>query len=325
MFERFTDRARKVMALSNQECQILNHECIDTEHILLGLIKEGGGVAANVLKNLGVDLREARIAVTSLVQPGVEIVTMGRLPQSPKAKKVINSAIDSARDLGHNYVGTEHLLLGLISQSDGMACKVLSGFGLTKKKIKNETVRLLGVSVNQSISVTPVTSQDKIEALAVRGHAGQKRSDGTDYIEHPRSVRNRLIRCGINDNVVLSTALLHDLLEDTTITEKEIEEVAGSEVLEAVKQLTNKVPNGTPFAVKTAQMLEHAKHYNDVAKRVKLADRYDNLADAIWTWQPERVKRYAKAGLQLLDVMEPFPDDITGFAVEARRFFSCLA
>lgn len=167
--------------------------------------------------------------------------------------------------------------------------------------------------------------QEKIESLAMRGHAGQKRDDGSDYINHPRSVRGRLIRCGIKDNAVLATALFHDLLEDTTITEQEIEEVAGSVVLEAVKQLTNKVPSGTSFADKTALMLEHASHYNDIAKRVKLADRYDNLADAIWTWKPERVKRYAKAGLQLLDIMEPFPNDVTAFAAEARRFFSCLS
>lgn len=324
VFERFTDRARKVMALANQECHNLNHKAIGTEHILLGLIKEGGGVAAHALKNLGIDLQAVRLVVTGIAVPGPEMVTIGNLPQDPNAKGVINKAINAARELNHNYVGTEHLLLGLISQEDGVAHQALLGIGLTREVIKDEVINLLGVSNDQATTVTPVLAQDKIEALAIRGHAGQKRSDGNDYINHPRSVRQRLINCGIKDKNVLVAALYHDLLEDTDVTEAEIEEVAGREVLEAVKQLTNIVPYGTSFVEKTVKMLEHAKHYNDIAKRVKLADRYDNLADAIWTWEPRQVKRYAKVGLQLLDVMEPFPDDVAMFALEARRFFSCL-
>ena len=113
MFERLTDRARKVMALANQEAQRFNHEYIGTEHILLGLVKEGSGVGANVLKNLGIDLRKVRLEVEKLVKSGPEMVTMGKLPQTPRAKKVIEYAIEEARNLNHNYVGTEHLLLGL--------------------------------------------------------------------------------------------------------------------------------------------------------------------------------------------------------------------
>ena len=105
MFERFTDRARKVMALANQEAQRFNHEYIGTEHILLGLVKEGSGVGANVLKNLGVDLRKVRLEVEKLVKSGPEMVTMGKLPQTPRAKKVIEYAIEEARNLNHNYVG----------------------------------------------------------------------------------------------------------------------------------------------------------------------------------------------------------------------------
>ena len=121
MFERLTDRARKVMALANQEAQRFNHEYIGTEHILLGLVKEGSGVAANVLKNLDVDLRKIRLEVEKLVQSGPEMVTMGKLPQTPRAKKVLEYAIEEARNLNHNYVGTEHLLLGLLREQDGVA------------------------------------------------------------------------------------------------------------------------------------------------------------------------------------------------------------
>ncbi len=105
MYERFTDRARKVMQLANQEAQRFNHEYIGTEHILLGLVKEGSGVAANVLKNLDVDLRKIRLEVEKLVQSGPEMVTIGKLPQTPRAKKVIEYSMEEARNLNHNYVG----------------------------------------------------------------------------------------------------------------------------------------------------------------------------------------------------------------------------
>src|SRR3972149_1444344 len=119
MYERFTDRARKVMQLANQEAQRFNHEYIGTEHILLGLIKEGSGVAANVLKNLDVDLRKIRLEVEKLVQSGPDMVTMGKLPQTPRAKKVIEYSMEEARNLNHNYVGTEHILLGLLREQEG--------------------------------------------------------------------------------------------------------------------------------------------------------------------------------------------------------------
>src|SRR2546430_2770639 len=107
MYERFTDRARKVMQLANQEAQRFNHEYIGTEHILLGLIKEGSGVAANVLKNLDIDLRKVRQEIEKIVQPGPDILTTGKLPQTPRAKKVIEFAIEEGRSLNHNYIGTE--------------------------------------------------------------------------------------------------------------------------------------------------------------------------------------------------------------------------
>ncbi|MEL6330012.1 MAG: ATP-dependent Clp protease ATP-binding subunit [Planctomycetota bacterium] len=144
MFERFTDRARKVMALANQEAQRFNHEYIGTEHILLGLVKEGSGVGANVLKNLDVDLRKVRLEVEKLVRAGPEMVTMGKLPQTPRAKKVIEYAIEEARNLNHNYVGTEHLLLGLLREQDGVAAQVLMNLGLKLEDVREEVLNLLG-------------------------------------------------------------------------------------------------------------------------------------------------------------------------------------
>ena len=144
MFERFTDRARKVMQLANQEAQRFNHEYIGTEHILLGLIKEGSGVAANVLKNLDVDLRKIRLEVEKLVQSGPDMVTMGKLPQTPRAKKVIEYSMEEARNLNHNYVGTEHILLGLLREQEGVAAQVLMNLGLRLEDVREEVLNLLG-------------------------------------------------------------------------------------------------------------------------------------------------------------------------------------
>ncbi len=148
MFERFTDRARKVMALANQEAQRFNHEYIGTEHVLLGLVKEGSGVGATVLKNLEVDIKKLRLEVEKLVKSGPDMVTMGKLPQTPRAKKVIEYAIEEARSLNHNYVGTEHILLGLLRESEGIASQVLMNLGLKLEDVRQEVLNLLGAGVD---------------------------------------------------------------------------------------------------------------------------------------------------------------------------------
>jgi ATP-dependent Clp protease ATP-binding subunit ClpC len=160
MFERLTDRARKVMALANQEAQRLNHEYIGTEHILLGLVKEGSGVGANVLKNLDIDLRKVRLEVEKLVKSGPEMVTMGKLPQTPRAKKVIEYAIEEARNLNHNYVGTEHLLLGLLREHDGVAAQVLMNLGLKLEEVREEVLNLLGAGVETEEAPQPSEPQE---------------------------------------------------------------------------------------------------------------------------------------------------------------------
>lgn len=132
------------MQLANQEAQRFNHEYIGTEHILLGLVKEGSGVAANVLKNLDVDLRKIRMEVEKLVQSGPEMVTIGKLPQTPRAKKVIEYSMEEARNLNHNYVGTEHILLGLLREQEGVAAQVLMNLGLRLEDVREEVLNLLG-------------------------------------------------------------------------------------------------------------------------------------------------------------------------------------
>jgi hypothetical protein len=144
MQERFTDRARKVMQLANQEAQRFNHQYANTEHILLGLVKEGSGVAANALKNLDIDLRKIRLEVEKIVPSGPDMVMVGKLPLTSRAKRVIEYSIEEARSLSHNYVGTEHLLLGLLREGDGVAAQVLGHLGLTTDRVRAEVLELLG-------------------------------------------------------------------------------------------------------------------------------------------------------------------------------------
>jgi hypothetical protein len=134
------------MQLANQEAQRFNHEYIGTEHILLGLVEEGSGVAANVLKNLDIDLRKIRLEVEKIVQtgPGGKQVAMGKHPHTPRGKKVIEYSVEEARNLNHNYVGTEHLLLGLLREQEGVAAFVLMHLGLSLDEVRAEINGLLG-------------------------------------------------------------------------------------------------------------------------------------------------------------------------------------
>ncbi len=152
MFERFTDRARRVMGLANQEAMRFNHESIGTEHILLGLVKEGSGVAANVLCNLGVDLGRVSLEVQKKHPCGHDMVTVGRLPFEPSAKKVIELAFEEGRQIGHNYVGTEHLLLGILREGNGVAAQILVEQGLALSQVREEVMKLLGQSAEQEDS-----------------------------------------------------------------------------------------------------------------------------------------------------------------------------
>lgn len=144
MYERFTDRARKVMQLAQQEAQRFNHEYIGTEHVLIGLLKEGSGVAANVLKNLDIDFGKLRAEVEKTSTPGPDMVTMGRLPHRLKVKHAIEASIKEAESLNHNYVGTEHMLLGLLADPTSPACLVLNQCGVTAEAVRAEVLSLLG-------------------------------------------------------------------------------------------------------------------------------------------------------------------------------------
>lgn len=144
MFNRFTERARKVVILAKEEARRFNHDYIGTEHILLGLIREGEGVAAAVLQKLGLSLENIRLEIEKLVQPGPATQIIGDIPFTPRAKKALELAAEEARSLGHNYIGTEHILLGLIREGEGVASQVLLNSGLDLNTVRNEVMELLG-------------------------------------------------------------------------------------------------------------------------------------------------------------------------------------
>ena len=141
-FDKFTERARKVLSLAQEEAQRFNHNYIGTEHLLLGLVREGDGVAAKVLANLGVELNKVRSAVEFIIGRGDRIV-LGEIGLTPRAKKVIELAVDEARRLNHHYIGTEHLLLGLVREGEGIAAGVLESLGVNLEKVRTQTIQVL--------------------------------------------------------------------------------------------------------------------------------------------------------------------------------------
>jgi len=151
MFERFTEKAIKVIMLAQEEARRLGHNFVGTEQVLLGLIGEGTGIAAKTLKSMGVNLKDARVEVEKIIGRGSGFVAV-EIPFTPRAKRVLELSWDEARQLGHNYIGTEHLLLGLIREGEGVAARVLENLGVDLNKIRSNVVKMLGDSKPQSVS-----------------------------------------------------------------------------------------------------------------------------------------------------------------------------
>src|SRR6202795_4271592 len=156
-FDKFTERARRVLTLAQEETQRFNHNYIGTEHLLLGLVREGDGVAAKVLANLGVELSKVRSAVEFIIGRG-ERTSPAEIGLTPRAKKVIELAVDEARRLSHHYIGTEHLLLGLVREGEGIAASVLESLGVNLERVRAETTRILSQSMPQSSGAGPRSS-----------------------------------------------------------------------------------------------------------------------------------------------------------------------
>ncbi|MBU1262074.1 ATP-dependent Clp protease ATP-binding subunit, partial [bacterium] len=144
MFERFTERARKILAIAQEEAKNLNHDYLGTEHILLGLIREGEGVAAEVLRNMGIEFETIRLEIEREAPPGGALAILGNVPFTPNSKKVLELAVEEARNMGHNYIGTEHLLLGLIREVESIGARILIKSGVTIEKARAGIANILG-------------------------------------------------------------------------------------------------------------------------------------------------------------------------------------
>jgi len=142
-FDKFTERARRVLSLAQEEAQRFNHNYIGTEHLLLGLVREGDGLAAKVLANLGIELNKVRSAVEFIIGRG-DTMVMGEIGLTPRAKKVIELAVDEARRLNHHYIGTEHLLLGLVREGEGVAARVLENMNVELPKVRTAVEFIIG-------------------------------------------------------------------------------------------------------------------------------------------------------------------------------------
>jgi len=160
MFERFTDRARRVVVLAQEEARMLNHNYIGTEHILLGLIHEGEGVAAKALESLGISLEAVRQQVEEIIGQGQQAPS-GHIPFTPRAKKVLELSLREALQLGHNYIGTEHILLGLIREGDGVAAQVLVKLGADLNRVRQQVEEIIGQGQQAPSGHIPFTPRAK--------------------------------------------------------------------------------------------------------------------------------------------------------------------
>ena len=160
MFERFTDRARRVVVLAQEEARMLNHNYIGTEHILLGLIHEGEGVAAKALESLGISLDAVRQQVEEIIGQGQQAPS-GHIPFTPRAKKVLELALREALSLGHNYIGTEHILLGLIHEGEGVAAKALESLGISLDAVRQQVEEIIGQGQQAPSGHIPFTPRAK--------------------------------------------------------------------------------------------------------------------------------------------------------------------
>jgi hypothetical protein len=166
VFERFTDKARRVVVLAQEEARILNHNYIGTEHILLGLLREGEGVGARALESLGVSLEAVRRQVEEIIGQG-QSAPSGHIPFTPRAKKVLELGLRESKQLGHNYIGSEHILLGVIREGEGVAAQVLQKLGADLKTVREQVIQLLSASSSE-ILVEGAGSAEPIVVGGVR-------------------------------------------------------------------------------------------------------------------------------------------------------------
>jgi hypothetical protein len=202
VFERFTERARQVIVLAQDEARALRHNYIGTEHLLLGLLREEEGLAARVLETLDVSLEDVRAQVERIIGSGEEVTT-GQIPFTPRTKKVIELALREALSLGHNYIGTEHLLLGLVREGEGVGMRILLDLGVNQDEIRNDVIRLLAGPAGARVEHVAPLAQD-LQAEIERVRAEKEAALEAQEFEQAASLRMRernLLRLGRAGNL----------------------------------------------------------------------------------------------------------------------------
>jgi ATP-dependent Clp protease ATP-binding subunit ClpA len=189
MFERFTDRARRVVVLAQEEARMLNHNYIGTEHILLGLIHEGEGVAAKALESLGISLEAVRQQVEEIIGQGQQAPS-GHIPFTPRAKKVLELSLREALQLGHNYIGTEHILLGLIREGEGVAAQVLVKLGAGLNRVRQQVIGMLRAGEAEPEQLLP--GEGSVVAEEASSMRATARAESTAHAAPLRVIGSRL-------------------------------------------------------------------------------------------------------------------------------------
>jgi ATP-dependent Clp protease ATP-binding subunit ClpC len=202
MGTRFTERAQRVILIAQEEAKRLNHDYVGTEHILLGLIALGEGVAAQVLSNIGVDLRKVRAEIEKIVGIGDNMMLLGEIPFTPRAKKVLEFAVSEASDMKHTYIGTEHILLGLIREEEGVAARVLQNLELKLDAVREEVLNTLGETEQAGAEGGKGEKGEQREQAQPRSHAAPKGKTKTPTLDEFARDMTQLAREGKLDPVI---------------------------------------------------------------------------------------------------------------------------
>jgi ATP-dependent Clp protease ATP-binding subunit ClpA len=226
LFERFTDRARRVVVLAQEEARMLNHNYIGTEHILLGLIHEGEGVAARALESLSISLAEVRARVEEMIGQGQAAPT-GHIPFTPRAKKVLELSLRESLKLGHNYIGTEHILLGLVREGEGVAAQVLVKLGAGMETVRRTVIEVLEDYTGEHVPEHPGSSAASVMGLSPEAHSVIRLSNRiASKMGHP-TVQSVDLLMGLLGSAELDVAvMLQRLGVDLALLKRRLEEMA---------------------------------------------------------------------------------------------------